>query len=69
MANGMAAYEEAVMPFKYKLLQEAFSSTGAQKILEVGIGAGPNLPFLASLVGDQVLHACMLLKTQPQYRI
>lgn len=47
MASGMDAYEEAVMPMKLKLLSGARKEGGGpQSVLEIGIGAGPNLQYL-----------------------
>ena len=45
MANGMDTYEEAVRPFKQELLN-GVRKAGSQKVLEVGIGAAPNLQYL-----------------------
>lgn len=47
MATGMDAYEEAVTPFKSDLLRNArFEGGGDQSVLEIGIGAAPNLQYL-----------------------
>lgn len=45
MATGMESYEEAVRPFKDNLLQNV-RTKGYQKVLEIGIGAAPNLQYL-----------------------
>ena len=47
MATGMDAYEEAVAPYKSALLSTARRAEGgAQAVLEIGIGAAPNLSYL-----------------------
>lgn len=58
MATGMDAYEEAVTPFKFELLRGArFEGGGEQSVLEIGIGAAPNLQYLTRASFQQV--ACL----------
>ena len=55
MATGMDAYEEAVTPFKFELLRDArFEGGGEQSVLEIGIGAAPNLQYLTRASFQQV---------------
>ena len=49
----MQAYEEAVAPFKHELLQTARDREGPQRVLDVGIGAAPNLQYLTSSTGPK----------------
>ncbi len=55
MATGMDAYEEAVTPFKLDLLRDArFEGGGEQSVLDIGIGAAPNLQYLTRASFQQV---------------
>lgn len=54
MATGMGSYEEAVAPFKFKLLQNISRDKPGQRVLEVGIGAAPNLRYLLNPTLPQV---------------
>lgn len=56
MATGMDAYEEAVSPVKAEILQHARNKGGGpQAVLEIGIGAAPNLQYLTSF--EPVRHS------------
>lgn len=53
MANGMNTCEVAVRPFKEDLLKDA-RQEGPQRVLEVGIGAAPNLSYLVNGAASKV---------------
>ena len=53
MATGMDSYEEAIRPFKDELLKDV-RQPGAQTVLEIGIGAAPNLRYLVSSTPEEV---------------
>ena len=49
----MDSYEDAVRPFKQDLLRDV-RQPGSQRVLELGIGAAPNLQYLVNPSGPQV---------------
>jgi hypothetical protein len=47
MAQGMRSYEAQIAPVKRQLFQQirASAGSGAVRVLEIGIGTGPNLEY------------------------
>ena len=63
----MDAYEEAVTPYKLELLQNARKQEGGQQsVLEIGIGAAPNIQYLTRASLEQVEHSNNKLKMDSQ---
>uniref|UniRef100_A0A7S3QWU6 Methyltransferase type 11 domain-containing protein n=2 Tax=Dunaliella tertiolecta TaxID=3047 RepID=A0A7S3QWU6_DUNTE len=53
MANSVAEYESAAHPWKVDLFSKLVQGRPTQRILEVGIGTGPNLKYLAAAHKEQ----------------
>ncbi|KAK9834760.1 hypothetical protein WJX74_009653 [Apatococcus lobatus] len=48
MATSMREYEEQIAPIKHELFDKAFQQGPVRDVVEVGMGTGPNLKYLAA---------------------
>jgi hypothetical protein len=59
LAHGMARYEAAVAPVKHQLFAQLLAGSEQPVILDMGVGAGPNLKYIAELSSAAKVATCV----------